>query len=180
MTARSGWLRTSLWKVLVNGVLPSPLVARRVRREALRLLGVAIQRPAEIRYGFDLLNPALTLGPGVFINRHVSISNTAQVTLEENVALGPGVLITTTHHHMGTPGRRQGPVEPRPVHLGRGTWVGARAVILPGVTIGPGCVIAAGAVVARDCAANGLYAGVPARRVRDLESDELIVGAGPV
>jgi acetyltransferase-like isoleucine patch superfamily enzyme len=47
-------------------------------------------------------------------------------------------------------------------------------MIMPGVEVGPGCVVAAGAVVIKDCEPNGLYAGVPAKRVRDLDdsSDE--------
>lgn len=44
-----------------------------------------------------------------------------------------------------------------------------RAMLLPGVTVGKGCVVAAGAVVAADCAPNGLYGGVPARRIKDLD-----------
>lgn len=56
----------------------------------------------------------------------------------------------------------------RDVRIGMGTWIGAGAVVLPGVTIGPGCVVAAGAVVVRHCEPNGLYAGVPARRVKEI------------
>jgi maltose O-acetyltransferase len=48
--------------------------------------------------------------------------------------------------------------------------------VLPGVTVGDGCVIAAGAVVNADCQPDGLYAGVPARRVRDLEPISLRAG----
>lgn len=53
--------------------------------------------------------------------------------------------------------------------VGDGCWIGANATILPGVTVAPGCVIAAGAVVTKDTEPDGLYAGVPARRVRDLD-----------
>lgn len=85
------------------------------------------------------------------------------------VALGPGVLVTSASHVMSSPRRRQGPVEPRPVRIGRGAWVGARAVILPGVTVGAGCVVAAGAVVTKDTEPDTLYGGVPARPLRQLE-----------
>ncbi len=163
-----GRLRSALYKIVVTTVLPSPLVSIRVRRVVLGWFGAVIRPPSEIRYGFDLMTPDVVIDSGVFINRDVSIANTATVVLEEKVALGPGVLITTTHHEMGDPACRAGAPTPRPIRVGRGTWVGARSVILPGVTIGAGCVIAAGAVVARDCAPNGLYAGVPARRIRDL------------
>lgn len=163
-----GRLRGLVWSPLVNGVLSSALVSVRVRRELLRLLGVHMSGPVEIRYGLDLLTPQLWLGSGVFLNRGVVINNTAPVTLGDHVAVGPGVLITTSHHHTYIPQHRQGPSEPRPVHVGAGSWLGARAVLLPGVTVGTGCVIAAGAVVTRDCEPNGVYAGVPARRIREL------------
>lgn len=49
--------------------------------------------------------------------------------------------------------------------------MGQNAVITAGVTIGEGCVIAAGAVVVHDCAPHGVYAGVPAQRIRDLDAE---------
>jgi maltose O-acetyltransferase len=55
-----------------------------------------------------------------------------------------------------------------PVRIGSGCWLGAGVIIVPGVEVGAGCVIAAGAVVASDLPANGLYGGVPARRIDDL------------
>ncbi len=76
--------------------------------------------------------------------------------------------IVTGSHELGGHERRAVAGAPSPVRIGSGCWLGARVVVLPGVTIGPGCMIAAGAVVAHDCAADRLYAGVPARRVRDL------------
>ncbi|WP_447643573.1 acyltransferase [Nocardioides zeae] len=54
------------------------------------------------------------------------------------------------------------------MEIGNGAWIGARALILPGVSVSEGCVIAAGAVVNRNTEPHGLYAGVPARRIRDL------------
>ena len=56
-----------------------------------------------------------------------------------------------------------------PIEIGAGVWIGARAVILPGVKVGDGAVIAAGAVVTKDVAANTLVVGVPARVLRELE-----------
>ena len=53
----------------------------------------------------------------------------------------------------------------RPVKIGDRAWIGARAMILPGVTIGDDVVIGAGSVVARDCLEPGVYVGSPARKV---------------
>jgi len=52
------------------------------------------------------------------------------------------------------------------VRIGDRCWLGARAMILPGVTVGEGTIIGAGAVVNKDCEPGAVYAGVPARRVR--------------
>jgi len=55
------------------------------------------------------------------------------------------------------------------INVGTGVWIGAKVTVLPGVTIGNGCVIAAGSVVTFDCEDNCLYAGNPARKKRLLE-----------
>lgn len=164
----SSLVKVVLWKVVVTSLLPSALVPSRCRRAVLRSFGVTFRGSAQIRHGFDLMTPALVVGHRVFVNRGVVIGNTAPVVLEDDVALAHDVLITTTHHRTGDPTARAGAPDARPVLVGSGSWVGARAVILPGVTIGPGCVIAAGAVVTADCGPHGLYGGVPARRLRDL------------
>jgi acetyltransferase-like isoleucine patch superfamily enzyme len=70
---------------------------------------------------------------------------------------------------MGSRERRYAGLEALPVTIGAGVWVGARAMIMPGVTIGDGAVIAAGAVVTKDVPPNTLVAGVPARIVRELD-----------
>jgi len=59
-------------------------------------------------------------------------------------------------------------VIPAPVHIGRDVWIGANAVILPGVTIGDGAVIAAGAVVTKDVPENTVAGGVPAKVIKSV------------
>jgi maltose O-acetyltransferase len=78
------------------------------------------------------------------------------------------VLIGTSSHEVGPPEKRAGTLVKQGVTIEDGCWVGARAIVLPGVTIGRGCIIASGAVVTKDCEPGGLYAGVPARRLRDV------------
>jgi maltose O-acetyltransferase len=110
----------------------------------------------------------LELGDRVFINSDVILHNYGGIVLEDDVAIAPGALLTTARHEIGSADRRQGKLTTDPIRIGAGSWIGAGAVVLPGVTIGSGCVVGAGAVVTRDCAPNGLYLGVPARRVREL------------
>ncbi|WP_308493924.1 acyltransferase [Microbacterium terrisoli] len=79
-------------------------------------------------------------------------------------------MFVTATHVVGDATRRAAAATSAPIVVGDGVWIGARAIILPGVSIGDGCVIAAGAVVARDCEPHGLYGGVPAMRIRSYES----------
>ncbi len=71
-------------------------------------------------------------------------------------------------HEIGSAQSRAGADVSYPIKVGNGCWIGARSTILPGVTVGDGCIIAAGSVVNKDCEPNSLYAGVPARKIKDL------------
>ena len=86
-------------------------------------------------------------------------------------ALNEGVTIVTSDHPIGPDGRPQGDAVGREVVIGDRAWLGARSMVLPGVTIGEGAVISAGAVVTRDCRPYAIYAGVPARLVGHLQTE---------
>lgn len=112
----------------------------------------------------------LELGRNVSINRGSVIHAGAGCRIGDNSAVGPGVIIYSQNHVFrrdDIPYIDQG-YDLLPVIIGKNTWVAARAVILPGVTIGDNCVIAAGAVVTRDVPSGVLVGGVPARVIREL------------
>lgn len=106
----------------------------------------------------------LTLGDDSMIGADSIIGSAAEVMIGRDVLMGPDVIIYTSNHGMrlGTPMRLQ-PMDVAPVFIGDDVWIGARCIILPGVTIGAGAVIAAGAVVTKDIPANAIVGGVPAR-----------------
>jgi maltose O-acetyltransferase len=110
----------------------------------------------------------VAIGVGTFVNYGVFIDNAAAVTIGERCSLGPNVTILTGSHQIGPGERRAGSIDNKPVRVGDGSWLGAGVTVLPGVSIGKGCVIAAGAIVTKDCESDFLYAGVPARKVRRL------------
>lgn len=56
----------------------------------------------------------------------------------------------------------------KPITIGNGCWIGANSIVLPGVNIGNGTIVAAGFVVIQDCEENSLYAGVPAKKIKQL------------
>lgn len=158
------------WRdVTLNGVLASNLIPGRSRWLFLRAFGMHIERSHISAGCFIGSVKRLVVGRGVFVNYGCFFDTTAGIELGSRCNLGMQVLIITGSHRIAGPSRRAGDPEGQPVAVGAGSWLGARVTVLPGVTIGEGCVVAAGALVADDCAAHGLYAGVPARRVRDLD-----------
>jgi acetyltransferase-like isoleucine patch superfamily enzyme len=106
----------------------------------------------------------IRIGDGVFINSGVVVYCEVAITIGDDVALANEVYVMDTSSH-GIEGRNP---EPAPVSIGDGTWVGARAIVLPGVAIGRRVVVAAGSVVTKDVPDEVLVAGNPARLVRPL------------
>ena len=82
---------------------------------------------------------------------------------------GPNVVLDTGSHPVCPALREQGYQFNRPIHIGRNCWIGAGAVVLPGVTIGDNTVVGAGSVVTRDLPANVVAVGCPCRVLREIE-----------
>lgn len=92
------------------------------------------------------------------------------VTIGNDVMMGQEVIIYTSRHNddrIDIPMRQQGMKDVVPVVIGDDVWIGSRVIILPGVTIGKGCIIGAGAVVTRDVPEYSVVGGVPARVLRN-------------
>jgi acetyltransferase-like isoleucine patch superfamily enzyme len=106
----------------------------------------------------------IRIGDDVFINGGAILFSMHELVIEDAVAISNEVYICDSNSH----GMEGGDVYEAPVRIGRGSWIGARAMILPGVTIGPRVMVAAGAVVTRDVPADSLVAGNPGRVVRTL------------
>ena len=106
----------------------------------------------------------IRIGDRCFINGGVVLYSVAAITIGDDVALANEVYITDTNSH----GIEGGEVYEAPVRVGSGTWVGARSMIMPGVSIGSRVLVAAGSVVTRDVPDDVLVAGNPARVVRQL------------
>lgn len=128
-------------------------------------------KTSNIRAGCTFRGKSIVIEKGAFLNHNVFIDGWESVIIKENAAIAFDVLICTSSHKIGEPRNRAGVSERKPVIIGKGCWIGARAIILPGVTLGDGSVIAAGSVVNRDCKPNTLYAGVPAKEVKSLFVD---------
>jgi acetyltransferase-like isoleucine patch superfamily enzyme len=104
----------------------------------------------------------LELGSG-YCNYNCSIGCFEHITIGNGVFIGQQVLIRDSDDHQ----LNQNNNVTKPIHIGNHVWIGMRATILKGVTIGDGAVIAAGAVVICDVPANSLVGGVPAKIIRE-------------
>ena len=106
----------------------------------------------------------LTVGDQVQIGEFCVLRANGGLTIGSRVLVASNVVITTRAHPIEPP--RFDVMEDAPIVIGDDVWIGAGAVVLPGVTIGDGAVVAAGAVVSRDVEPGTVVAGVPARVLR--------------
>lgn len=119
---------------------------------------------------FSRNQPAtLVLGDYVSIGRHTIIGCSNRITIGDNVTIAPHVHITDRNHEykdINTPICNQPAVSPGPILIKSDSWIGFGAQIMPGVTIGRHCVIAAGSVVTKDIPDYCVAAGIPAKVVK--------------
>ncbi len=149
----------------------------RVRTLILRTIGFRIGQGtifmgAPRISGYSDMVSNLSIGVDCVFNIGCLFDLGSQVKIGDQVALGHEVMILTTGHQIGEPYRRWGRVETESVRIGNGAWIGARSIVLPGVTIGEGAIVAAGAVVVQSVLPHMLVGGVPARPLRCLTDME--------
>ena len=110
----------------------------------------------------------VTIGDHTRIGLHNTIIG--PVAIGSHVNLAQGITVTALNHNFSTPGLRidQQGVNTQPIVIADDVWIGAGAIVLPGVTIGRHSVVAAGAVVTRDVPPGTVVAGVPAKVVKHL------------
>lgn len=133
----------------------------------VRLLGdrtdVYITPPFFCDYGYNI-----KLGKGVYFNFNCVVLDVNEVRIGDHVLFGPAVQIYTASHPLNADERRSGLEFGKPVVIESDVWIGGGAIVCPGVTIGRGSVIGAGAVVTKDIPAGVFAAGNPCRVIREL------------
>ena len=142
-----------------------------MRAKILRWLGMDIHETALIGYNCKIMDlTKFSCGENVVINNEAYIGNEGGVKIAEYARLGPQVMILTRSHPYENNVIRRLPNKDIDIEctIGKGCWLGARSIILPGVNLAEGCIIAAGSVVTKSTEPNGLYAGSPAKRIKDL------------
>lgn len=125
---------------------------------------------ANIYPGCRFTGTDVVIGAGSFINSdcYFDVGRTT-LRIGRECNLGPQVGIFSMTHRLRPEGGYERSSEHQPIRIGDRVWIGARATILPGVTVGDDVVIGAGALVTSDCIEPGVYLGSPARCVRQWE-----------
>ncbi len=112
----------------------------------------------------------LTTGEYVAIDRHVYLYSVEKITIGSKVAISDGAFICTASHDISYASR---PLTTAPITIEDGVWIGARAFIMPGVTIGEGAVVAAGAVVIKNVEPWAVVGGNPAKVLKFRELKDI-------
>ncbi len=102
----------------------------------------------------------MILGDNTIVNRRCTLDGRGGLRIGNNVSISPEVMFITSQHLKDDPGFR---IEDKHIVIEDYAWIGSRATLLPGVTIGRGAVVAAGAVVAKDVAPFTVVGGIPAK-----------------
>jgi len=148
----------------------------RLRTAMLRRAGMRIGRSSLIQGPMKVTgdgNPCekISIGVSTLISGAIHCDIGAPIEIGNRVSIGHDVSLLTVDHRVGPEELRAGERKFGSIEIGDGAWLASRVVVLPGVRIGAGAIIAAGAVVTRDVPANTLAIGVPARVIRNLASD---------
>lgn len=135
--------------------------SHRMRKMLLRCLGATIHKSVRLYHGFEIRSPRrLTIGEGSIIGFDSILDARGGLEIGKNVNLSSEVAIWTAQHR---PNSASFETVVEPVRIEDYAWLSFRCIILPGVCIGKGAVVAAGAVVSRDVAPFSIVAGVPAK-----------------
>ena len=153
-----------------------PVTFSRLRNAIYRLAGMQIGPHSIIlgRISFTGLGPIirrLRIGSNSIVNVECFMDLNADIFIGNWVSIGHHVTFITAEHLIGPAMCRAGKMRPKSITVEDGSWIGARSTILPGVTLGKSCIVAAGAVVSGNVPANRMVGGNPARPLKTLPEE---------
>ncbi|GKT46304.1 putative acetyltransferase [Colletotrichum spaethianum] len=135
-------------------------------KELLGKIGddVYIEPSLQVDYGCNI-----TVGDRFYANFNCVILDCAHVTIGDRVMFATGVSLITATHETGLQSRRDNIEYAEPITIGDDCWIGANVTVLPGVKIGKGCTIGAGALVSKDIPDYSVAVGVPAKVIKKVD-----------
>lgn len=165
-----------IWNMITIScqLLPDNTIGNKVRGVVYKPFFKSCSGNLQVSKSVHILYPYnISLGKDVFIGFNSWINGQGGVVIDDEVMLGPFVVIATGNHTQATESAssyRFGEHELKKVKIGKGTWLGANVSVMPGALIGSGSIIAAGGVVVGCADSCSLYVGVPARFKKKLKS----------
>jgi len=161
-------LRLGFKRFYLNSIASSALFSSRARRLLLRVYGHEVSNMKSNCFIGE--GPGhIKMGKGSFCNCNCLFDCADDVLIGDNCRIAYNVSFVNSSHEIGPHDRRGGEDFAKKIIIKNGCWVGANSVILPGVIIEAGCIIAAGSIVTDNCEPDGLYGGIPAKRIKDLK-----------
>lgn len=160
--------------IILSNIIPRSNLANRLRPILLRSAGIKIGEKTDIYKGIEVApiggSRYLTIGKRVFINSNVRFQclQGGEILIGDDVQIGPRCQFETLNHTLHYEKNKQRKSHYKPIIVENNAWIGARAIILQGVTVGEGSIVAAGAVVTKNVPPNTVVGGVPAKHIKHV------------
>ncbi len=136
-----------------------------LKRSFLRLFGAKIGKGVVIKPFVNIKYPwLLEMGDHIWVGEHVWIDNLGKVTIGNNSCLSQGAFLLTGNHDYT---KKAFDLVVKPITLEEGVWIGANAVVCPGVVCSTHSILTVGSIATSGLGANGIYSGNPAVKIKD-------------
>jgi len=169
-TLFKGWNKRNLLTYLASMGPDLDVLNYYGRPFLLRLAGIPIGYAAAILPRIQVTAGKLSIGNEVFINTDCRFACGGNITIGDHCQISARVSFETINHQLIPVKYGKRPSKTAPIIIENNVWIGSGVILLPGVTVGQGAVVAAGAVVKKDVPSYTLVAGVPAQIIRDLDT----------
>ncbi len=170
------WNMGEVILLALANMLPRTRNGDRIRKRLMRLAGVSLDMTMAVS-GPTTISPAraaktIAIGGNSYLGPNTSFGGCAGITIGRFAQIGPNVGFHTVSHSLDFERGKARPSTEKPILIEDHVWIGAGAMIMGGVIIGRGSVVAAGAVVTKDVPPLTLVGGVPAKTIRQIQELE--------
>ncbi len=158
-------IKRGLWYIVNVLFFLNPLMpVSGIKVFLLRIFGTKVGQNVILKPSINIKYPwKLTIGNNVWIGEGVWIDNLANITIQDNVCISQGAMLLTGNHNYT---QTTFDLMIKPIILEDGVWIGAKALVCPGVTCGSHAVLSVKSVATKDLEAFNIYQGNPATKVK--------------